>query len=122
MDDSTVASPPLDIEAFRLSMRTAGVEEIVEPTLVVFAEEAAKLVATLRNAVRRTDSEEARRAAHTLKGSAGNVRARELARVAESLERLAEQADFGAAEALLDVADNEYAAVIEHLHMNGLGQ
>ena len=46
MDQSpTLSVPPIDLDAFRLSMQAAGIEEIVEPTLAMFAEESKGLVA-----------------------------------------------------------------------------
>lgn len=123
MDQFRILSvPPIDLDAFRLSMQAAGIEEIVEPTLAMFAEESAGLIATLKEAVASGDAESVRRSAHALKGSAGNVRARELSKAAESMEEAAEQGALEGLAALVESAGREHAAVVEHLRENGLVQ
>ena len=119
MDELNPASPPIDLEGFRLAMRKADIEEIVEPALEVFVEESQRLVSTLEEAHSAGDADTLRRAAHTLKGSAGNVHAGELARRAGTLEAAAERGDLAGAKALIESAAAEYAAVIDHLEQNG---
>jgi HPt (histidine-containing phosphotransfer) domain-containing protein len=122
MESKILAIPPIDVEAFRVSMRAAGIEDVVEPTLALFVEESAQLVASLAETSSRGDTEGIRRAAHALKGSAGNVRARELSAAAESLEAAAEAGDVAAATALVELAHREHAYVVSYLAENGLGQ
>ena len=116
----TISVPPIDLDAFRLSMQAAGIEEIVEPTLAMFAEESGGLVAAITEAVAAGDAETARRAAHALKGSAGNVRARELSRTAESIEEAAEQGALDSLPALVDAARTEHESVVTYLRQKDL--
>lgn len=51
------------------------------------------------------------RAAHSIKGAAGNFGARDLARQAQQIETYAKTADFAAAESLLPALETEYSRV-----------
>ena len=86
-------TPPVDLEGFRETMRAAGIEEIVEPTLEIFLQEAQRLFAALSTAVPAGDEETVRSAAHSLKSSAGNIWATRLARVLNELEGAANRGE-----------------------------
>jgi HPt (histidine-containing phosphotransfer) domain-containing protein len=116
-----VAAPPVDVEGFRASMRAVGIEDIVEPTLQLFVQEGAGLVSSLETFFAVGDVESLRRAAHTLKGSSGNVHAGSLARAALSLETLARQGEVAGAEGAIAEVRREYAAVVEFLTARGVG-
>ncbi len=109
------ATPAVDVEAFRHSMRTAGIEEIVDTTLNIYREEAPILFAKIRDAVERGDAEAIHSASHSLKSSSGNVRATRLAESLQALEHAGRGGDIEAAARLyVDVRD-AYEAVMEQL-------
>lgn len=96
-------------------MRDAGIEEIVEPMLDLFATEARKGMAALASAVAAGDLDAAERAAHSLKSSAGNVRAKALADLLQGIETAAAQDDQAAAARLLLQVEAEHASVVRYL-------
>lgn len=71
--------------------RVGGKREILRHMLHVFAAESAQFGDRLRQAIIASDFQTARRLAHTLKGSAGNLSAAELAAMADQLETLLKQ-------------------------------
>ncbi|MFB9325868.1 response regulator [Paenibacillus aurantiacus] len=71
--------------------RVGGKREILRHMLHVFAAESAQFGDRLRQALLASDYQTARRLAHTLKGSAGNLSAAELAAMADQLESLLKQ-------------------------------
>jgi HPt (histidine-containing phosphotransfer) domain-containing protein len=107
--------PPVDLEEFRSAMRAAGIEEIVEPMLELFATEAEKGMALIASAVAAGDLAATERAAHSLKSSAGNVRAKALADLLQELETAAGARDRPAAARLLDRVRAEHASVVRYL-------
>ena len=68
--------PPVDIEGFRDLMRSGGIEEIVEPTLDLYRQEAPGVVDRIREAWESDDAEGVCSAAHKLKSSSANIRSR----------------------------------------------
>ena len=96
-------------------MRAAGIEDIIEPMLDLFVTESAKGMELVERARSAGDLDALGRAAHSLKSSAGNVRAKALAEVLQKLETAATQGD-GATTALLIVAARaEHAAALRYL-------
>jgi HPt (histidine-containing phosphotransfer) domain-containing protein len=65
--------PPVDIDAFRAVMREAGIEEIVEPTLRLWVEEAPDKFERLEAAVAAADPRAAANAAHALRSSSAVI-------------------------------------------------
>ena len=96
-------------------MRAAGIEDIIEPMLDLFVTEAAKGMDLLAAAMSAGDLDALGRAAHSLKSSAGNVRAKALAGVLQELETAASQGDAAAAARLLETARAEHAAAQRYL-------
>ena len=80
-----------------------------------FLEDGTRLVQTVRTSVEKNQSEELRRAAHTLKSTALNFGAEVLARHCREVERLARRGDVGAARAPAHDLAAEYLAVQEEL-------
>ena len=60
-------NPPVDLDGFRSAMRDVGADEIVEPILAVYMEEAKSLFSSLSAAVSCGDVETICATAHTLK-------------------------------------------------------
>jgi two-component system, sensor histidine kinase and response regulator len=108
-------APAVDVEAFRESMRAAGIEEIVDTTLDIYRGEAPMLFAKIRDAVERGDAEAIRTAAHSLKSSSGNVRATRLAELLQGLEDAGRGGDTEAASRLYAEVRAAYEAVMEQL-------
>ena len=107
--------PPVDLEEFRSAMRAAGIEDIIEPMLELFTTEAAKGMELIARAMAAGDLDALGRAAHSLKSSAGNVRARALADVLQQLEVAATRGDRGASARLIAIAQAEHAAAQQYL-------
>jgi len=108
-------APPIDLEAFRTAMRESGIEEIVVPMLQLFAQEAPKGMGALTGAIRSGDLDAVNRAAHSLKSSAGNVRAKTLAELLQQLENAAKGQDAAQVASLFESVRGAYDAALRHL-------
>jgi len=113
-------APPIDVEQFRAAMRASGIEEIVIPMLELFAQEAPKGMDALEAAMAAGDLEAVNRAAHALKSSAGNVRARELAGLLQELESAARAKDAAKAGRLFESAKDACTAALGQLAELGI--
>jgi HPt (histidine-containing phosphotransfer) domain-containing protein len=111
----------VDLDEFRSSMRAAGIEEVVEPILALFAQEGPKGVASISAALSAGDMEGVRRAAHSLKSSAGNIRAKALAELLQQLENAAEARDSRRVVSLAESVGLEHDAVLKYLAPFGAG-
>ncbi len=111
----------VDLDGFRSSMRAAGIEEIVDSILSVFVEESRELFDTLEVSFASSDSDSVRRAAHTLKASSGNIQARELAKLVESIESSVATGDLEGVNALIEQARSKYSSVMGYLSEHGYG-
>ena len=76
--------PGIDIE--EALGRVSGNGKLLQDLLVDFAEQFGSAVQAIRDAVTRRETDEARRLAHTLKGTAGNLSAKALQAAALELE------------------------------------
>ena len=112
--------PPIDIEEFRAQMRAAGIEEIVVPMLELFGQEAPKAMGVIVAAMKAGDLETASRAAHSLKSSAGNVRAMTLAATLQALEHSAAAKNGPQAAGHFEAAKVAYDAVVKQLAEYGI--
>lgn len=65
----------------------------------------------IHTSLAKNDAPTLTRAAHSIKGAAGNFGARELARQAQQIETHAKAADFAAASALIPALEEEFARV-----------
>ena len=79
--------------------------------LQLFLEEVPRRVERLQGAWRAGNAEELQRAAHSLKGSAGNIGARQLYDDLPQLDERGKAGDFNGARHLMDSLDEEYAEV-----------
>ena len=107
--------PPVDLDEFRSAMREAGIEDIVEPMLELFAAEAAKGMAQLSSAMAAGDLDSVSRCAHSFKSSAGNIRAKTLAALLQELETAATAGDRAAVGRLIGGVGAEHAAAARYL-------
>ncbi|MEX2281081.1 MAG: response regulator [Gemmatimonadota bacterium] len=106
---------PVRLDAFRASMRSAGIEDIVEPTLVIFEAETPPRMAELSRAVRAGDLAAAGTAAHAVKSAARNVHAVELASRLEKVELAARNSDASGVETAHTETEREFNRVMEYL-------
>jgi HPt (histidine-containing phosphotransfer) domain-containing protein len=107
--------PPVDLVEFRSAMRAAGIEDIVEPMLELFVTEAAKGMEQLRSATSAGDLDVVGRIAHSLKSSAGNVRAKGLADLLQELENAAAQGDRAKVAKLTGPIEREHRAAVAYI-------
>ena len=79
-----------------------GEPDVLAEVLQLFLEEVPPRIARLRNAWAAGNIEEVHRAAHSLKGSAGNIGARQLFEVCSQLDEQGKAGDLAAAAPLVD--------------------
>ncbi|MHB1194237.1 MAG: hybrid sensor histidine kinase/response regulator [Longimicrobiales bacterium] len=115
MDSERRKDDPVDLEGFRALMREAGVEEVVDTTLAIYMEESPGIFSALEDAVAAGDTAGARRRAHSLKSSSGNIRANRLYRLLQAMENLGRDSDAEGARAALPELRAEFGAVMEQL-------
>jgi len=100
--DSSVPDPlepPVDVEAFRAEMREAGIEGVVDDSLLLFRDTAPARLRVLQEAGTRGDLEQVRREAHGLKSPAGTIKAHRLHGLLSDVEDLAFAGDLDAVQA-----------------------
>ena len=108
-------TPPVDIEGFRVIMREAGVEEIVEATVDIYLTEAPTIFEQMDGAVRSGDAEGTRRAAHSLKSASGNLRAGRLSDLLQAMEVLGKEGDVEGAQVAFPELLAEFESVMTYL-------
>lgn len=111
----TEGTTPIDIAGFRAEMREAGVEEVVESTLEVFAREAPGVYARLEAASAAGDARSAAAAAHALKSASANVWAHDLAETLGRIEASGRQGDAAQVHELLGELRPRFVAVMDYL-------
>ena len=117
-------TPVLDrtvIDALR-ALTPPGEPDVLAEVLNLFLDEMPPRMRRLRNAWAAGDIQEARRTAHSLKGSAGNIGARRLFEVCSQLEEQARPGDLPGARRLVDALGAEFDKVeaeIRRLLANG---
>jgi HPt (histidine-containing phosphotransfer) domain-containing protein len=114
------STPPVDLDAFRTAMREAGVEEIVEPVLATYVQEAAGLFERLSAAMSSSDLTEICATAHALRSASGNIQALALAARLAEVETAARNDDVDQVRASFPPAASAYRRVVEYLHQAGV--
>lgn len=107
--------PPVDLPAFRRTMRDAGAEASVDGILAAFIGAVPGQVEALVAATRGTEPEPIAFAAHALKSAAVTIGARSLAVLLEEAEVAAREGDVARARAALTEVEGEANAVREYL-------
>jgi CheY-like chemotaxis protein len=102
---------PVHLEAFRAVMREAGIEEVVEPSISAFLDDAPSRMEELASALDAADPQRVAAVAHALKSGCRNLRADDLADLLEELERAGTGADMEAAGRLAETVRSEYHRV-----------
>jgi CheY-like chemotaxis protein len=106
---------PVDLDAFRSSMREAGAEEAVEGILEVFVRDAGGRLDALAMATTAGNPADIAKAAHAFKSSAGSIGARGLAAVLEELEQAGRAGAVDTARHQFERARHETEAVVSYL-------
>jgi HPt (histidine-containing phosphotransfer) domain-containing protein len=109
----TSAAPVLDpaVLATLRQLTVPGEPDVLTQVLTLFLEEVPPRIARLRNAWASGNIEEMQRAAHSLKGSAGNIGAQSMFEVCRQLDGLGRSGSLEAAATLIDALDDEFARV-----------
>ena len=95
--------------------RLGGLDDILQEVFQVMAVETPLMHAAIGAALTRRDAIELKRAAHTLKGSASIVGAKELTRRLKCVEEHAQAENFEAATTELDEIDQQFARLVSQL-------
>jgi len=106
---------PVDLEAFRETLREAGAEDAMPGILETFATTAPERVSALTQAADAEDGPGMRSAAHAYKSAAGTIGARHLAALLQDVEELAEAGRVPQASALIPSIVAETGAVLDYL-------
>ena len=113
--EAALVGVPVDLEAFRSTLREAGAEEAVDSILDTFARQAPERMAALVAALASRVAPDVARAAHALRGAAGTIGARGLAGLLERMETAGREGDVDRARDDLQGAESELAAVVDYL-------
>ena len=98
------------------NLRDLGGDEFLGEVIDAFLADAPALLATLRSSLDTQNSEELRRAAHTLKSNGATLGAAEFAELCRTLEQRAKEGELdGASEELVDRIEQEYRPLEEAL-------
>ena len=95
--------------------RLDGNQELLVELVQLFQEEAPQLIAAMRSALLQGDFQELKRAAHSMKGAAGNFSAQETASAASRLKTDAKNGNAESAKASLAVLEAVVQSLIEEL-------
>jgi HPt (histidine-containing phosphotransfer) domain-containing protein len=105
------------LAAFRRTMREAGVEDVVDSILDLFAEDAPVRLAALNGAVTSGQCEEIARAAHAFKSPAGAIGARGLESMLLDMELAGNAGAIDQARIAFDRVRPEVESVLQHLRL-----
>jgi HPt (histidine-containing phosphotransfer) domain-containing protein len=108
-----VTGPVLDpgvIDSLR-QLTPPGEPDVLAEVLNLFLQEVPRRIERLRAGWTAGDAAEVYKAAHSLKGGAGNVGAMALHAVCRQIDEAARTGDLAAVAPLIDVLDREYARV-----------
>ena len=111
------ALDPAVIESLR-QLTPPGEPDVLAEVLTLFIDEGRRRVDRIRSSVQARDAAELHRAAHSFKGSSGNIGAHDLHALCREIDDRARVGDITGAGLLMDDLDREYArveAAIAHL-------
>jgi len=106
---------PAVIESLR-QLTPPGEPDVLKEVLQLFLEEVPGRISRLRAAWQAGNPAEVHRAAHSLKGSSGNIGATQLFDVCRQLDDQGRAGDFAHMPALVASLDTEYARVAAEIH------
>ena len=93
-----------------------GEPDVLAEVLNLFLAEVPPRITRLRNAVDAGSIQDVQRAAHSLKGSAGNIGARQLHEVCRQLDEISRSGDLTTAPPLVDALGLEFGKVEAEIH------
>ena len=106
---------PAVIDTLR-QLTVPGEPDVLTEVLKMFLDEAPPRIARLRNALAAGNIEELQRAAHSLKGSAGNIGATGMFGVCQQLDSLGRSGNIESAGPLIEALDAEFGRVMAEIH------
>jgi signal transduction histidine kinase/CheY-like chemotaxis protein len=109
------AAPALAIDREQLLMRLGGDEELLTEVVDLFLADCPVRLAAIKTAVDARDAEGIRKAAHALKGAAGNLSAARLVAATQTLERIGADGRLEATQAAWRLLAVEASAAIDAL-------
>jgi HPt (histidine-containing phosphotransfer) domain-containing protein len=109
MDDGSVLDQAVVTSLRKLT--PPGEPDVLQEVLKLFLDEVPPRIARLRNAWAAGNIEEVHRAAHSLKGSAGNIGARRLYDVCSQLDMKGKAGELADAGALVEALGVEFSKV-----------
>lgn len=115
------ASPPVNLNAFRESMREVGIEEVVDTILATFCAEMPERINALKLAANANDMGAIAGTAHAMKSAAGAIHAVALANGMDRLEDAANQGDTKATRRLVQEAYRKIDDTMAFLDNSGGG-
>ncbi|HET7270373.1 MAG TPA: response regulator, partial [Rubrobacter sp.] len=93
------------------NLRELGDSDLLSELTQMFVEEIPRRLGDLHEAIENGDAETLKRIAHTLKGSAGNMGARQMSRLCLDLEQAGESDDLSTAAGILESLSKEFDRV-----------
>jgi len=104
------ALDPVVLEKLR-QLTAPGEPDVLAQVLSLFLEEAPRRIERIRVALQTRDASEMHRAAHSMKGSAGNIGAMDLLDICREVDDRARVGDLAGAGLMLDGLTREYERV-----------
>jgi CheY-like chemotaxis protein len=105
----------VDVESLRAELREAGAEDALGAVLTVFVGDAPIRMAVINDSIAARDLQRIERAAHAYKSSAGTIRAAELTRLLQEMERAAKVGDISHIISLRDAIATAHDAAMTQL-------
>lgn len=105
-----------DVIASLRQLTAPGEPDVVNEVLQLFLDDVPRRIAALRNGLASGNIEAVHRAAHSLKGSAGNIGADTMAQVCKQLDEQGRLGNAAELAPLADALDLEYARVEAEIH------
>ena len=116
-DTAAAPATPVDLAAFRGTMREAGAEEAVDGILATFASTLPQRLEALAEASRGGEAEAIQRAAHAFRSAAATIGAHRLAQLLEAMEASARSGEVARAQGGLQDVSSEAQTVLDHVRL-----
>jgi len=116
-DTAAAPASPVDLAAFRGTMREAGAEAAVDGILMTFASTLPQRLEALAEASRGGEAEAIQRAAHAFRSAAATIGAHRLAQLLEAMEASARSGDVARAQGGLPDVGSEAQIVLDHVRL-----
>src|SRR5213083_880997 len=116
-DTAAAPAPPVDLAAFRGTMREAGAEAAVDGILMTFASTLPQRLEALAEASRGGEAEAIQRAAHAFRSAAATIGAHRLAQLLEAMEASARSGEVARAQGGLQDVTSEAQTVLDQVRL-----